>query len=446
MNLNDKFYGDSITAVLARGASTAFILNISGAGLAFALHVFLARVLGSQEYGNYIYAFAWMQILMLFGLVGMDTAAVRFVATYTGLEDWERLRGFIVRSLQIVVLASFIVSFLFALGVVILLRSTREELTVVLSIAACLLPLNALMVLVGAMIRGYKLVVMAMAPQFILHPVVVGLGIAGFLEFISQESGAASAMFINVCATTLILMLMGVYLYRITPPPVKQAGSVSEVRHWILVALPLFMISAFHLIISQTDIIMIGYIIGTQESGMYAVASRIAKLIGFGLVAVNVIAAPLIAQLNAQKKTEELQGMLALAAVGILAFSIPVSIVLIIWGREILALFGTQFTYGYPALVILTVGQLVNAFSGPVGFIMTMTGRHVEASYVIGGSAALNVILNAALIPSLGIIGAAVATSITVALWNFTLVCRVKSQLNIHSTIFGHPFFRRATT
>jgi O-antigen/teichoic acid export membrane protein len=138
--------------------------------------------------------------------------------------------------------------------------------------------------------------------------------------------------------------------------------------------------------------------------------------------------------------------MLALAAVGILAFSIPVSIVLIIWGREILALFGTQFTYGYPALVILTVGQLVNAFSGPVGFIMTMTGRHVEASYVIGGSAALNVILNAALIPSLGIIGAAVATSITVALWNFTLVCRVKSQLNIHSTIFGHPFFRRATT
>nr|WP_277879386.1 polysaccharide biosynthesis C-terminal domain-containing protein [Coleofasciculus sp. FACHB-712] len=99
-------------------------------------------------------------------------------------------------------------------------------------------------------------------------------------------------------------------------------------------------------------------------------------------------------------------------------------------------LFGSSFVEGLPALVILTVGQMVNALSGSVGFLMTMTGHQREAALIIGSSAILNVVLNAALIPYLGINGAALSTALTTALWNIIMLVYVNKQLKINSTIF----------
>jgi len=37
-----------------------FILKFSGRGLMFATHVIVARFIGPEEYGKYIYVFTWM--------------------------------------------------------------------------------------------------------------------------------------------------------------------------------------------------------------------------------------------------------------------------------------------------------------------------------------------------------------------------------------------------
>ena len=119
-------------------------------------------------------------------------------------------------------------------------------------------------------------------------------------------------------------------------------------------------------------------------------------------------------------------------------WSLPIKLdFLMIFGKPILGLFGEEFKNGYLSLLILIVGQLVNALSGSVGYIMVMTGKQKQASIVFAISAALNIIMNLIFIPIFGIAGAAAVTAASLILWNVTLVFYIRNRLDLNSTIFA---------
>jgi O-antigen/teichoic acid export membrane protein len=153
----------------------------------------------------------------------------------------------------------------------------------------------------------------------------------------------------------------------------------------------------------------------SAETGLYAAGSRIATLITFGINSVNSVLAPTIAALYAKNHKAELQKTLTFAARGVLAYTVPVVLVLLFWGKPILQLFGYEFGAAYPVLLILAIGQVIIAACGSVGFLMTMTGHQRQALQVIAGSAVATIILNLCLIPLFGLLGAAVATVIATA-------------------------------
>jgi O-antigen/teichoic acid export membrane protein len=114
----------------------------------------------------------------------------------------------------------------------------------------------------------------------------------------------------------------------------------------------------------------------------------------------------------------------ATAAVGLL-----VGAVLIVAGPWLLGLFGPEFVAGYPALVVLVVGQVVNAATGSVGVVLGMTGHAGRLFVNAGLTAVLTVVLNILLIPQLGIVGSALATSISLATVNVVRTIQVRQVL-----------------
>ena len=92
---------------------------------------------------------------------------------------------------------------------------------------------------------------------------------------------------------------------------------------------------------------------------------------------------------------------------------------------------------------LLLVGQLVNVLSGSVGMLLSMTGRHYFASLMVTACALLNVLLNYLLIPRFGMTGAALATVVTMILWNVAFVFRVRSVLDIRPTFICALVTRR---
>ncbi|OEU69195.1 MAG: hypothetical protein BA863_00145 [Desulfovibrio sp. S3730MH75] len=96
-----------------------------------------------------------------------------------------------------------------------------------------------------------------------------------------------------------------------------------------------------------------------------------------------------------------------------------------------MAIFGKQFAAGGLVLSILAVGQFVNVITGSVGFVLMMCGYERLLRNNIALCAFINLALNYLLIPSLGAIGAAIATATTLILQNLIAAGLVWWRLGI---------------
>jgi len=157
---------------------------------------------------------------------------------------------------------------------------------------------------------------------------------------------------------------------------------------------------------------------------------------------VNAAAAPRFASLWAHAEVERLQRLLSRLAGLIFWPSLAVAAGLALLATPLLSLFGVGFAAARPALLVLLVGQLVNAATGSVGYLLTLTGHHREATRALGFSALACVVLAAVGTAALGLTGAALGSTLGFALWNVALHRIVVRRLGMHPSIFA-VFARR---
>ena len=117
----------------------------------------------------------------------------------------------------------------------------------------------------------------------------------------------------------------------------------------------------------------------------------------------------------------------ALGSIGFLVF--------IFIGGELLSFFGKEFEIAYWSLILLSTGQLINIFVGPVGNVLTMSNYEKIALKSMVISAILNILLNVILIPIYDINGAAIATCTSLVFWNIAQFVLVKKKLNMNLSV-----------
>jgi O-antigen/teichoic acid export membrane protein len=250
------------------------------------------------------------------------------------------------------------------------------------------------------------------------------------------------AVLITAIATAMALAFQTVIFHRGLIPEVRTAVPTYEVRAWMKVALPLLLISSFTIVLSETDIVMVGAILGSKEAGIYAAASKTSGLVGLILLSVNAIAAPMFSALFAQDRHDDLAALASRVSQWIFWPTLVISIVLALAAKPVLGLFGTQFEDANWILTVLLGGQLVSAFVGSVGYLLTLTGHQREAAWVIGWVAVGHVALNAIAIPTLGALGAALATTTSISVWNIWLHALVIRKLDIHPSVAARFRYR----
>ena len=82
-----------------------------------------------------------------------------------------------------------------------------------------------------------------------------------------------------------------------------------------------------------------------------------------------------------------------------------VAIVVVIAGKCALSIFGATFVNGYSVLLVLTVGFLTRAVTGPLGAYPSVSGNQDDVLYASTATATSNVVFNVLLIPLFGITG-----------------------------------------
>jgi O-antigen/teichoic acid export membrane protein len=187
-------------------------------------------------------------------------------------------------------------------------------------------------------------------------------------------------------------------------------------------SIPLSLMQLAGLALQSADSLFLGYFTSAHSVGVYGAAERLAALGGMMLVAASMAFAPHATELYGQGRLEAIQRLYEQVTRWLIVLSLPIFALTVVFAGPLLALFGREFRDGWIVLVVLAVGVFVTVATGPAGDVVMMTGRSRVVLVVGILTAVLNVGLQWALVPRLGMLGAALATAGTFAVSNVTNV------------------------
>jgi O-antigen/teichoic acid export membrane protein len=188
--------------------------------------------------------------------------------------------------------------------------------------------------------------------------------------------------------------------------------------------------------ITTVDIFMLGIWVNSAEVGLYSAAAQIASTMLLLLVAINTVVAPKFSELHVQNRKRELEAIARSCALFSTALGLPVYLLFLVFPDSIAGLFGAEFRSASLYLIILATGQFINIATGSVSMLLMMTGNERTLQNITAATGLMNIVLNAALIPSWGAAGAAIATAISVACLNIACLFMVYRKLSIRMIPF----------
>lgn len=173
----------------------------------------------------------------------------------------------------------------------------------------------------------------------------------------------------------------------------------------------LFVNSLATTIYVNSDVTMIGIFLNDSEVGLYSFASKIYNLLKYFINAAVIVTIPrLAAVVNEDQK--EYNSLIQIALNTLLIFLLPVAAGLFMLSKQIVIVAGgEEYIGGYSSLMVLSfslVFALLASICTNCILIIHKLEKRILTSTII--SAAINVLLNLILIPSIGIVGAAITT------------------------------------
>lgn len=423
----------NIFEVLVR-ASQVFAIRLVGAGLTYASMVLLARWLGPHDFGIYAYVLVIVTLLGLGLSLGFNSSGLRFVPNYLARKRLRRLSGFVRRSHGLVIGFS-VFGALCCAGLVLGFRSAIESYYVApLLVGLLCVPVWTLLNQFESTARSFGWMNVAYVPGFILRPLLLTAFVGGAV-WLHGAADAVTALWALTGACAIAALVQGLLVVFGLRPHLAKVRPVFHTPHWVAISLNFLMIDGFRMLLDNTDVLMIGKLLDPDSVAVYFAAIRSGGLVAFVSFSMMAFAVPKFAEIHSTGSRQDLQKFVnevihlmfwpSLLAAGVLACV----------GPFVLSLFGPDFGAGYPVMLVVLAGLVLRAATGPVEYLLNVTGHHRDTLKVYAAAAVASIGLNILLIPAFGIVGAAIATYVAMLGGNLCLYILVKKRLGVSAFI-----------
>ncbi|MBL4692662.1 MAG: oligosaccharide flippase family protein, partial [Magnetovibrio sp.] len=198
---------------LVRGSMHIMFVNAIGMSLAYLTHMVLAKWLGVAQYGDYVYALAWLNVLAVVGQLGMNTSVERLTAELRGQKKHAAIMGLSIFSTLVVACSAGAV--LVAGGIVLLVMSDpmsdpltdpmAEQKFLTLAIMLPLVIVVCFLYQRMSFLKGFERVAQAQVFLEIVRPTVLIVLVGAGLYFFQVK--AYMVMAANLIATAIALCL-----------------------------------------------------------------------------------------------------------------------------------------------------------------------------------------------------------------------------------------------
>ncbi|MDX2253051.1 MAG: flippase [Nitrospira sp.] len=397
---------------LFEGGSTLLLASIFGNGMNYLFMMFLARQLGMEEFGLYALGLTVFNSVMLLAMAGLDAGAVKFTAERQAQEGGAAVR----RLVPTVVLAAVGAGLLGGLGLWLaagpLASGLYEKsgLELALRWFAGAVPAMLLTGVALSLLQAHQRVRDTVLVKYVWEPFGKWLLAGGAVLLGWGLAGALGALLVTTLFSAVLAMAALVRTVRFS---LSEVWSVNEgdIRALAVFCAPLFFSNVFGVLAPRTDVLVLGYWASSHDVGMYLAAFQTAAMLALVLGAFDVVFAPLMSRAWATQDERAFRDSYTAVHRIAVMVATPFGVCLLLFGHEIMAMFGLGFVSGAPILAVLACGHLTNCATGCSNTVLLMTGR---SRLVLLNTIAYGVVFVAGalwLIPRWGAWGAAVVAS-----------------------------------
>lgn len=427
--------GDGQLRQLALPSIIALGIKLASAGLTYVMFIALARVMTVADFGAFSFQFNLATFLCFVAGFGLHNAILRWIPEYEAREDASLQHRVFTWSLWVTGLGCVLTLAFIALsfGAARAVGAGSDK----LSLASMLLivPL-AYAELMSASLRTKEALLWSLLPKDIVWRLAV-LGWCAYLWLGAQLVSAEQAVLFMAGSLGLLVSSQLIRLRALLQPAERPTGSSVMTREWRKTLAPIWLAGILISLIQYMDVVLIGLLRDSVETALYFTAARTAGLMSLLLVASNMVCVPIISRLVHRGQRSELQRILKLNVIGI---AIPTGlglIVVVVFGRQLLSIFGPGFEQAYWPLVILSLGYLLNALAGPMSYLFQISGEERVYLKIMTISYLASLIVQVGLVVTVGMIGAAIGSAFGLTMLNLWSRHVAVKKTGVDPTIFA---------
>jgi O-antigen/teichoic acid export membrane protein len=200
-----------------------------------------------------------------------------------------------------------------------------------------------------------------------------------------------------------------------------------------------FVINLMVLLANWSGVLIVGFFLEDFDVAGVAVAQRTAVLVSFVLVVTNFVLAPKISKLYALGSMVELKHIVNLSGFVMSTFGGIGLLFFVLFGEEVLLLFGDGYGDYYALCLLLTLAQFFNVVTGNSNVLLTMTNNEVVMRNILLISGTSAFLLCLLFVDLYGVIGVGYSFCIVMILQNSLSVFYVWRTVRVNLIGFLRP-------
>jgi O-antigen/teichoic acid export membrane protein len=275
--------------------------------------------------------------------------------------------------------------------------------------------------------QGFQTVTYASYVQQMIRPALFLVLVPAFYLLGAGIIGTVAAYGVSMLLGSFVAVY---YLKKLFPPLFdNKVPARFETRELFAVSVPMSVTTGAQYLNTWSAVWVMGAFAAAGPVGIFTAAARTATLSTIVRFAFSGIFSPIISSFYARGELEDLGRLYKDVARWIFTGAFAIFLPIVLLSQEILAIFGPDFTAGWSALIIVAAAQLYSSSVGPTPRMLAMTGNQNVAMVATAAAALVGLAASFALVPTLGILGAALGMAAAIITENTATLVAVRKRL-----------------
>ncbi len=406
----------------------ANIIDVAANGL---LIIILARyLLTPDEYGMLYFAISILGVVGIFGTLGLPSSIARYVAEYAE-SDPTQLRYILSFSLLVLAILSGLVGLVVTLSSPLIARYLEEPgLAPLLALGIGYIFMQAMRKYLTKSFQGFNRVDYSALVSstsalsrivFVVAFVLLGFGAVGAL------AGYVAGFLVAVVIGFIILYWK--FYQTHDPALTPEEGLRKRILEY---SVPLTATRGAGVLDKQVDTILVGIFLTPAAVGFYTIAKQVSEVCITPAKALGFTVSPAYGEQQAGDRSEQAARLYEQSLEGVLLLYVPAVVGLVLIAEPMIQyVFGPEYLEAAIVLQIMALYVLASAITQITSDGLDFLGRARERAIAKSITAIANVVLNILLIPTIGLIGAPIATVITYSIYTGANVFIIGNELPI---------------